>query len=158
MIPFHADALLPEAERYASLKFRRVHDGYWDEWDEAELAAFLYIVPIRWAKWIFQWSRPIVRRAVDVRGNPELAFANAEKLDMETGVAVIQAMREGGWRGGKLPVIARDALRELRHRGKTAASIAKMTGLTVDQVKYATIGRPVKNARRNLAVVGLSVG
>lgn len=155
MIPFHADALLPEAERYASLKFRRVHDGVWDVWDETEVAAFLYVVPIRWARWIFQWNRKVARKAVRVTGNPEFALANSAALDIETGLAVIRAMRDGGWRRGKLPDVARDALRELHHRGHADSALAKITGLSVDQVQYARKGRPLKSFS---AIAALAVG
>lgn len=158
MIPFHCDALLPEAERYASLKFRRVHDGFWDAWDETELAAFLHIVPIRWAKYIFQWPRRIQRKAVGVIGNPEFGLANEAALDIETGLAVIQAMRDGGFRHGRLPRVAIDTLRELRHDGFSAVDLASRTGLSVDQVKYATIGRPNRAFRRNSAFAALAVG
>lgn len=158
MIPFHADALLPDAERYASLKFRRVHHGEWDVYDETELAAFLYVVPIRWARWIFQWDRGIARRAVRVTGNPEFALANSGALDVETGVAVIRAMRDGGWRHGTLPNVSRDALRELHHNGLNDTALAEMTGLSVDQVQYARKGRPRGDLNRFVSVASLAIG
>src|SRR3954447_21299223 len=76
LIPFHCDALLPQAERYASLKFRRcarVFEG--DASDAVELAAFLAVVPFHWARWIFHWPR-WYRLPNEIWAPPEFVQAN----------------------------------------------------------------------------------
>jgi hypothetical protein len=156
MIPFHCDALLPTAERYSSLKFRRVaqhFDG--DASDAVELAAFLAIVPFRWARWIFHWPRRYVLPKV-IWAPPEFIRANREALDLDTGFAVLHAMQDGGWRRGRLPDVVRNTVLELVHNGRAQVDVARELGLSQDQVQYVVKGRNTAASAR--AVAGLAIG
>lgn len=166
-LPYHCDALLPTAERYASLKFRRYAQRIelrlltWD--DACELVAFVESIGgVKYARYIFHWKGLAVVRAYGrirkhVGDVQHLIQANQNAFGTDVGLAVLASMRDGGWTRGKLPWIARTALKDLRKRGVKIADIAKVTGLSREQVKTACEVRSGKaKARRAAAFASLA--
>lgn len=138
MLPYACDADLPIAQRYASMKFRLVARNFRLRkvpYEVAcELVAFLHIVPLRYAKWIFQWNARTIRRAqviwdrADVQEDARrsgMIEANLRAATADTGLAILKAMQEGGWAKGHLPPIVMMAIAELNHRGVSAAVLAR---------------------------------
>lgn len=150
-MPWTCDALLPEAERYASLKFRRIARRFdathLDYADACELAAFLGIVPVDRARWIFQWHAAGRREALRIvehhKDNPDVLRMVEENLVGQTvddGLAVFKAMQDGGWTYGKVPPIVRMAMLGLRDAGLSHAKVGEMCGITREQVRTITTG------------------
>ena len=145
-IPYHFDALLPTAKRYASPKFRRVAWKFsfknLDWYDALELVAFVETIGLRHARYILHW-----RGLASIRAYQKLRFhigtdadeyilLNQQAMGVDEGLAILRAMLDGGWKRGKLPRYVGDALRDLRKAGNSRVAIAKATGLTQDQVSY----------------------
>lgn len=166
-MPWTCDATLPTAERYASLKFRRFARRFdvsrIDYEDAAELVAFMLVVPERWAKWIFHWDlegRAAARALFEhMKDRPEtlaMMDQNLAQQDYADGIAVLGAMRDGGFNKGGLPPICRMAVRELQDQGLSYAKIARKLGLTFDQVRIAVEGtRPRGPSRASASAAAL---
>jgi hypothetical protein len=119
-------------------------------------------VPLKWAKYIFQWDSRGRRAAEYVYEHdlrPELVEANWELLDIEDAVAVLRALQDGGWQRGKFPKIVVMAMYALRDRGLSARAIAEYMGVTLNQVEYQfrTKGGGKANAASR-AAVRMSIG
>ena len=109
MLPYACDADKPIAQRYASMKFRLIARSFRLRkvpYEVAcELVAFLHVVPMRYAKWVFHWT-PAGERCVkriwdraDVQEDARrsgMIEANLRAVDVDVGVAVLAAMRDGG--------------------------------------------------------------
>ena len=157
-MPWTFDALLPAEQRYSSLKFRRVARRFdptrLDYADAAELVAFVRTVDLKHARWMFHWAGAGVRE-MDRLLKHLSADANVERMVQENhdrttradGLAMLKAMRDGGWRQGSVPPGLRMALLDMRDAGLSQPKIAEMTGLTHDQVRVMANGmrlpRPV---------------
>lgn len=146
MIPYHCDALLDPAQRYASLRYRRVAQRIelrlltWA--DAAELVGFVETIGLRHARYILRWRGQAVVRAyrrlrkhIGDAAHPYIQ-ANQSEMGVDTGLAVLRAMQDGGWTHGRLPWVVKMALKELR-KSNTIAAIARETGLSREQVKTA---------------------
>jgi len=145
MIPFHVGALYPQTERYLDRQYRTVARRFRHkrlDYDDALcLSAFLSIVPVESARWVFLWDKYGVRAAQAVVRHytepaRDLVLANAAAVDVDTGLAVLRAMQEGGWTRGPVPLVVSMALRELKHSGIGNRAISKRTRLTLDQVRW----------------------
>lgn len=161
MIPYHMGALLPIEQRYTNLAFRRVARRFSPkrlDYDDARvLAAFLALVPPRFARFIFHWDKIAVSHAKIIQReftDERLVRANWEAVDMETAIAILQAMKDGGWKSGPLPDIVKSAVREAKHRGR---DVSKDFGLGVDQVNAIMWPRTKRRADRARARVSLVV-
>jgi hypothetical protein len=163
----NCDVTLPTGERYASSKFRRfsrITRVYrLTVEDQLELALFLRIVPMRWARIIFQWDDATVRHLKRCLICPLPAYVDAQaaSLTLEDGLAVLQALHDAGWkRSSKLPKICRMAIIGLRDAGLSYPKIASVVGLSQDQVAYVCVGRPERRriTSRGRAAAAVSVG
>lgn len=140
---YDCDALKPTAQRYASQRYRRAHSLFFHDWDEAvELVAFVESIGgVLFAKRIFQWTgHAYVQAYADIRAQVLDAAqpyirANRAEFGVDHGLAVLGAMRDGGWRRGRMPWVVKHALKTLRKSGWTIAKIARETGLSREQVK-----------------------
>lgn len=127
----------------ASLRFKRAARLFVPDWDElAELVVFVESIGgAKHAKYIFGWGHAQVRAYHVIRKHgldhvqAEIS-ANRASFGLDDGLAVLSAMQAGGFKGGQLPKVVRDALREA-HVHMTYEEIAKATGLKYDQVVYA---------------------
>lgn len=149
MLPYSCDALLPIGPRYASQKFRR-YARYFRltrmTWEEAcELVAFLHVVPPRYARFVFHWTdrtyrkvKRLMKRSDLVEAAASWAEENRRAVTVDDGLRILDAMRDGGWRVGMLPVVVRHAVAELRHIGWTRAEVCARTGLRLHQLKVLT--------------------
>ena len=165
MIPWHCDALLPTAERYASLKFRRFARRFdataVDYWDACELVAFLdFMEGVGHAAWVFHWAgagKREAQRLVDHLGTRDdvlrMVRENQSAQGRADGLAVLAGMREAGWEKGSVPGIVRLALLDMRDAGINQPAIAAQLGLTVDQVRWMANG--ARKPRPRLGVRGL---
>jgi len=157
-MPWTFDALLPEDQRYTSLKFRRVAHRFdatrLDYADAAELCAFvLTIGGPKYARWIFRWKakglREIDRLLAHLGQEADvvrMVEENHAALVRDDGLKCLSAMKNGGWRQGSVPGIVRMALLDMRDAGMSLPRIAAAVGLTVDQVRVVCNGlwkRPV---------------
>lgn len=150
VLPYDCGVTLPQVERYTDARFRRVSvyfDAYrLDQVDAVELVAFLALVPFQWSAFIFQWPDWMFRRVAKLCAHPVYAEAavfmheeNLVCLTPEIGLAILSAMRDGGFSRGTLPPVVIDAMRELRKRGISVREIAERTGLSRDQVQFQTV-------------------
>jgi len=151
-MPWTFDALLPEDQRYTSLKFRRVAHRFdahrLDYADAAELCAFvLTIGGPKYARWIFRWKakglREIDRLLAHLANDRAVACMveeNHAALVRDDGLKCLSAMKDGGWHRGSVPGIVRMALLDMRDAGMSLARIAAAVGLTRDQVKVVCNG------------------
>lgn len=150
MLPYACDALLPTGQRYASEKFRLLARNFRLRkvpYEVAcELVAFLHVVPLLHAKWIFQWNDHTQRRAKviwereDVQADVArtgMVEANLRACDVDVGLAVLDAMRDGGWSRGRLPDVVRMAVAEMNHRKVPLRQIMLRTGLKHGRIYYA---------------------
>lgn len=120
-----------------------------------ELVAFLHVVPLRHAKWIFQWNPRTVRRARFIWKHEGVQAdalksgmieANMRAVSVDVGLALLAAMREGGWPGrGVLPDVVRMAIAERYHRqGRwSAAALGRELGVSANVVRNAEKARPL---------------
>lgn len=167
-LPWSVDALRPANERYASLKFRRFarkfriynHLAYDDA---AELVAFLHIVPFKWARWIFGWDMWMEKRInvlMDHIDEPEMVRQNIEACDVDVGVAVLEAMRDGGWTKGSVPEVVWRAMLDLLGQGWSQPEVARRFGVPRSHVQHhvARQSRRGKVAERAVALGKLQVG
>lgn len=163
-MPYTFDALLPTAERFASLKFRRVawrlSYKHLDWYDALELVAFVQAIGLPYARYIFHWrglasvrAYGYLRKHVGAEADAYI-HANLSAFSLDDGLAVLKAMKDGGWSRGKVPQIVSDALRESRKRGNTIAEIARGTGLTREQVKTICKVRTKADLRVKAAAYG----
>lgn len=165
---YTCDALLPRAEKYASLKFRRIARRFnpfrLDYGDALELAAFLHVVPIKFATRLFEWDQGGVKAARTIlyhfRGAAEeFAKANLDSVTVQDGITLIQRLREYGWnpRMG-WPDISKRSIRQLHHDGAGPTALARELDVDVDQVTWITRTHTRGAEKSNRAVVGLAVG
>ncbi len=149
---YACDALLPTAERYASLKFRRFSRWFrptkLDWWDALELVVFVETITPKAAQYVFHWGHAGVKAYERLQKHmlPHIQpflDDNLKSLGVDDGLAVLQAMRDGGYVGQGLPKIVRDALRELHHNGNSYQKLADLTGLSYGQVRHAIALRVV---------------
>lgn len=156
-VPYSCDALLPTAERFASPKFRRLARSFnpykLDYAEAVELVAFLDMVPLAAAKFIFMWekglwgieaARKLVEHPPLIEGAQPLIAANRAVVGLDDGLMVLSAMREGGWRRGSVPEVVTQACQELRKRGWTLQEIADECGVNREQTKSLAKVRAVK--------------
>lgn len=139
-IPHNCDALLPKMERAASLKFRRFARLHLDHDDGCELVAFLDVVPVLSARFIFGWSDYQVGQVRSIGPAcrvPQMLAENNAEWSRGDGLAVLRAMQDGGWSGGTLPKIVVRALWDLRDSGRSCSAIGAELGMSKDQVVYA---------------------
>lgn len=119
-IPFDCDATLPLAKRYASQKFRRYARAFSVENAPAdalaELRAFIDTTSYRAAIRIFHWHAQFRPEIPESALSKEMLAENLRNLRVEDGIAVFQAMRDGGWTVGHLPPLVRRAIQEMAHR------------------------------------------
>lgn len=152
---YSCDALLPTAERYASLKFRRYSRWFRPTrfaWDEAlELVAFVETIGgVKFAAFVFHWGHAGVKAYERLRkhmladAQPYIR-ANEGSVGLDDGLAVLKAMQDGGWKSHGLPKLVKNALASLIHAGNGPTEVARATGLSVDQVLWAV--RPRRNNR-----------
>lgn len=143
-IPWHMDALRPaETPKFKRAK-GRLKLSLLDYAEAAELAAFVDMVGIDHARWIFNWYAPDMAEATRLVEHfhalgPDHAARvaqNNEAIERADGLAVLGAMLRGGWRWGSVPPIVRLAFLDMRDCGMTWPQIAGVTGLTVDQLRY----------------------
>lgn len=139
-LPFDCGATLPLVQRYTDQRFRalvrKVNAQQLPPELALELSAFLKLLPRKWAAYIFHWNP----RRIKLKGLPEsldMHYANMKALTPEHIVALLQAMREGGWdgKGGPADLILM-AMLGFRERGLTNREIATAMGLTPMQVTY----------------------
>jgi hypothetical protein len=162
----NCDVTLPEGERYASPKFRRLSRRFYAAMltpdEQLELAAFLKVVPVRWSRFIFQWDRTGIWQTSKLP-EPPPAYVDAVRasVDVEDGVRVLQAMLAGGWKQGQLPWICRMAVLALRDKKLSFSEISEITGLSYWQVQGVVYG-PKKqkrgHGRRSRAAAAVLVG
>lgn len=146
------DALLPADKRYTSLKFRRVAPKLFvnrlDFDDAAELVAFVETVGMKPARWIFHWE-PFdlakVKKLVEHMLQFPVVTAMIEEnrlapVTREQGLAVLQAMRDGGWKQSNYPPIVRLAALDMRDEGMSMPAVGRAMGLTLDQVRVLCCG------------------
>jgi len=169
VIPWACDALLPVAERHASLKFRRFFkrfDATRIDYESAcELVAFLDMVPMFWSCRIWHWTaigKREVQRLVDhLRDSEDVARMVRENqlaLDRETGVAILRALLDNGWERGKVPDACARAMLDMRAAGFSVPSIARSFGVSVDQARWIMGRNVTARAASAVASVGLIVG
>jgi hypothetical protein len=138
--------MLERAERYASPKFRRFarsFDPYRVDYEDAvELVAFLDLVPVASAKYVFGWTpygqesaRKLSQHVPVVEGAEPLAEANRRLVSLTDGLRVLSAMQDGGWTGGRVPDVVSMAVKGLRKDGKSLMEIAQALGVTHEQAK-----------------------
>lgn len=150
-LPWTCDALLPAAERYSSLKFRRfarlLYVDRLDYGDAQELCAFLGTVGVHAGRWIFQWPPRAVREAKRLLAHMlkdedvvEAIEANRRAYTREAGLATLRAMQDGGFTSGPVPEIVRFAFLDMRDAGINQQRIADAVGLTLDQVRVMANG------------------
>lgn len=165
-MPWTFDALLPADKRYTSLKFRRAGRQFdasrLDYADAAELCAFVETIDLKHARWIFQWRgagvREMDRLLKHLSADPtvgRMVHDNHEAVTRSDGLAVLQAMKDGGWRQGSVPGVVRMALLDMRDAGISQPKIAAQVGLTVDQVRNAANGPRWVRAARSTGLLGL---
>src|ERR1044072_6658131 len=165
---YHCGALKPEAERYLDRQFRlfarRFSSRRVDYDDALCLAAFLAIVPIKHARWIFQWDKYGIRAAKSMRrwftepARAEgLIDANLKSIDADDGLAVVQAMRAGGWERGRVPEISRRDIKGVSQNGLPAGKIAKATGVHLWLVLGVDHDRPDLRDARARAVASIAM-
>lgn len=163
---YHCDALLPTAERYASLKFRRFSRWFRPTklaWDDAlELVAFVETIGLKHARFVFHWHGQAgvkayarLRQHMLDEAQPYIS-ANVASLGLDDGLAVLRAMQDGGWQSHGLPNVVRMAIQTLLV-DHNAAQVARKLGLTVDQVVWAS-GRKGIGTRRRQARAISSLG
>lgn len=165
---YDCDALLETNARYASLKFRRFSRWFRPtklDWGDAiELVAFVESIGgPKHAAYVFHWGQAGVRAYARLRkhvGDAAQPYirANRESLSLDDGLAVLRAMQDGGWKSHGLPDVVRKAIQTL---GEThnQAQIARLLGLTIDQVGWAMGRRGQAAKRRRAASVGsLGIG
>jgi hypothetical protein len=164
-IPHDMGATLPLEQRATDPRFRRVTRRFkLDVADAVELVAFLHIVPPAHAKWIFQWGEAGVRDARQLLAHPEISKLaqpmveeNIRALNVDVGLAVLKAMRDGGWTPGKtVPKIVRDTIAELRSLGNSGAKISRVTGIPEPTISRWLHGPSKRSeSRRSRAVAAL---
>jgi hypothetical protein len=157
---FHGDGLLPQAERYASGKYRRLSRAIrvpdMDYGDALELAAFMGVVGHEAASYVFQWNKRTandVLRLVDWDEAREYISANLASVEEGDGLSLLRAMREGGWkrRADRLPELIRQDLRAGWDRGISSYEQAKVWPLTRDQIQRLRTPRRTKADERRAA-------
>lgn len=145
-VPYSCDAMLPAAERYASPKFRRfarTFDPYRVDYEDAiELVAFLDLVPLASAKYVFGWTqygqqsaRKLAEHHPVVEGAKPLVEANRRLVSLSDGLTVFSAMQDGGWKHGRVPDVVSMAVKGMRKDGKSLMDIAQALGVTHEQAK-----------------------
>ena len=161
MLTYHCDALLPQVERYASLKFRRVAQWFFAtkmSFDDAvELMAFVRTVGgPRFAGVMLHWKPTAYRSYARLEAHkPLLDYvqaahrANLETMTPEDGLAVLRVLQECGWTKGALPPIVKQSIAEVLQY-TTYPKLARELGLTVDQIQWAA-GRRQNRIRRDRA-------
>jgi hypothetical protein len=112
-----------------------------------QAVALLRLLPIEHARHVFMWTRQAQDRvaglAQDWSNSALIEALHRENLDaLKPGhaVALVQAMREGGWRKGRaepLPDIVKLAMRGFRDEGLTVAQIAERFGFGYHTTQYA---------------------
>lgn len=161
-MPWTFDTLLPAAERYASLKFRRVSRRFdasrLDYAEAVELVAIGRTLGEVMAAKIFGWDvegrAEYKRLAAGFADNEDVALAveqNREGYSRAEGLRVLEVMKESGWKQGYTPEIVRLALLDMRAAGLSQPKIAAALGLTLDQVRVMANG-----PRRPRATVSLA--
>lgn len=148
-MPWTCDALLDEPRRYASRKFRLFAERFdptrLDYADALELVAFLGVVQVEHARWIFRWKKFGIAQAERLRAH--LADDAREYIDQNwaavtpaDGLACLRAMQDGGWKRGTVPPIVRMALQNMRDEGMSRTAIADACRLSLDQVRWICNG------------------
>lgn len=163
---YDCDALLPTADRYGSLKFRRVSRWFRPtklDWEDAlELVAFVETIGFAYARWIFHWHGQAVVKAyarlknhVGAEADP-LIRANHAELGPHVGVAVWKAMLDGGWPVSKyLPPLVRQSVRQLYFSGMKPNAIASLFGMPVTKVKSALRHKTGNSRAKAAASLGI---
>lgn len=165
-MPWTFDALLPTAERYASLKFRRVAPSFdatrLDYAEAVELVAFVRTVGMTTAARIFHWGiagrREADRLLKHLSSEQDVALAVDENRAAYTraeGLRVLEIMKENGWEKGHVPEIVRFALLDMRDAGLSQPKIAELVGLTLDQVRVMANGPRRRSTSVPLSSAGL---
>lgn len=165
---YHCQALAPTAQRYASEHFRRYAQWFRPtkfSWDEAVgLVAFVETISPKAARFVFHWGhagvKAYARLAKHMLAHEEVRAAveaNQASIGPDDGLAVLQAMKDGGWKGYGLPNIVVLSLKHLRDIGLSRAEIAKQTNLTIAQVEYALTPRKERSQRAS-SYASLGVG
>jgi hypothetical protein len=115
---------------------------------------------VKYAAYVFHWGHAGVQAYKSLQrhvGDEALTELNLSTAGVDDGLAVLKAMQDGGWKGYGMPKLVRHALSSIHHQGMSYAKIAKMTGLTPDQVQWAT-GRKGLDARRSRVVANAALG
>jgi hypothetical protein len=150
-------------QRYTDYRYRRVCGKFYaidlDQADAIELASVLRVLPVKFARYGFHGRGVWVREAETVLrthwdASEPYYRRNLECLTPEIGIALIKALREGGWKAkNPLPDVLRMTLLGLRDRGMTLDDIAEATGLSYNTVTYG-FRRP-HHARRAREAIGV---
>lgn len=138
---------MPAAQRYTDFRFRRVAGKFYaddlDQADAIELACVLQLLPMNLARYAFRWKGVGIREANLIRERVGLLAEpyhreNLTRLTPEIGLALIHALKDGGWKGKgqTLPPVFRMMLLALRERGLNMHEIAAWTGLPYNSVVY----------------------
>jgi hypothetical protein len=160
---YDCGASLPTAQRYTDFRYRRVAPRIRLDLDQAgavELVAILRVLPVRFARYAFHWKGAARERAESFLRNADLVRLsepyyrdNLARLSPETVGALINAMRDGGWKPSSgLPPVLRDALRALLARGMTQAQAGAVFGLDRQCVSNALRRRKPAFARVGLVL------
>ena len=167
-MPWTLDALKAAPERYASQRFRRfagVFDPYRAQFAEAvELAALNGVVDDVHLRYVFHWSwatlrdkvRPLLAHGPVQQAAQALIAENRALVTADDGRALLAAMQDGGWKGGKPPALVRMAVFDLRKQGLSWPAVAEVLRISVDQARNIGNGaeRPCARASRLLAKGG----
>lgn len=166
-LPYDAGATLPLVQRYTDFRFRAVSRGGFTRAlveRQLEAVALLRLLPINYARHVFMWSDRMVAR---VEGQAEewaesktvaaMHDANLRALEPGHAVALVKAMREGGWVKGhteKLPEVVKLAMRAFRGEGLTIGQIADLFELPYWTVSYAfRVPHEQRMAKRRVGLV-----
>jgi len=132
---FDAGLTLPDHQRYTDQQFRRLSRWFFagdiDVVDACALHVALELLGSRRAaNRAFHWTSPAIWRQIAKVEKPD-GFQDAldETLREWTpkhSIALMRAMRDGGWERGKIPPIIRQAWGALRKNGMSVGKIAKL--------------------------------
>jgi DNA-directed RNA polymerase specialized sigma24 family protein len=149
---------LPIGQRYTDWRYRRVAPHLvrtrLDQVEAVELVAILRILPLKYARFAFHWNTASLREAAKLladetmlRVSEPFYRANLSLLSAETSLALINAMRDGGWTPNYgLPEFLRMAVLDLRGRGWKHREVADFLGISTHTTNSCVRSRTAKKA------------
>lgn len=147
--------------RFRRVATRRFSARKLDAHTAVELVAFSHLVEpysmraiFGWGKWWdFEWAK-LANSEAHQRAAIPMIEANARALSVEAGLAILRAMRDGGWKPGKgraMPPVVKDTLLELRARGFKGVDVAKLAGIAPGTLANWRSTRRASTARSRAA-------